>query len=255
MRTMIRASVMIAALASMTFAASAPAKAQAAGWVQLGCQRVNFGLDRDVIRVDRRDRAFRAIRLRARGNNVFMLDLKVVYGNGEPDDIPVRAEIRAGTETAPKDLRGRDRFIDRIEMIYRSQPNFRGEGVICVDGLAVVAGGPPGPGPAAAWVELGCQRVNFGLDRDIVRVGRRDGTFRAIRLRARGNNINMLDVKVVYGNGQADDIPVRAVIQAGTSTAPKDLKGADRIIDRVELIYRSQPNFRGEGVICVDGRP
>jgi hypothetical protein len=87
-----------------------------------------------------------------------------------------------------------------------------------------------------------------------VRVGRREGTFRAIRLRARGNNVHMFDVKVVYGSGAADDIPVRANIPAGAATGPKDLRGGDRVIDRVELIYRSQPNFRGEGVICVDGR-
>ena len=123
--------------------------------------------------------------------------------------------------------------------------------------FAVVAGLPLVATPTQAqpgWVELGCQRVNFGIDRDVVRVGRRDGAFRAIRLRARGNTVHMLDVKVVYGNGAADDISVRANIPAGGSTGPKDLRGGDRVIDRVELVYRTQPNFRGEGVICVDGR-
>jgi hypothetical protein len=249
MRTMMRVSVMMAAIAALPFAVT-PSKAQP-GWVELGCQRVNFGVDRDVVRVGRRDGAFRAIRLRARGNTVHMLDVKVVYGNGAADDIPVRANIPAGGSTAPKDLKGGDRVIDRVELIYRSQPNFRGEGVICVDGLTAVAGPAPGP---AGWVELGCQRVNFGIDRDVVRVGRREGTFRAIRLRARGNSVHMFDVKVVYGNGAADDIPVRANIPAGGASGPKDLKGGDRVIDRVELIYRSQPNFRGEGLICVDGR-
>ena len=64
----------------------------------------------------------------------------------------------------------------------------------------------------------------------------------------------MFDVKVVYGNGNPDDIPVRANIPAGGSSGPMDLKGGDRVIDRIELVYRTQPNFRGEGVICVDGR-
>jgi hypothetical protein len=87
-----------------------------------------------------------------------------------------------------------------------------------------------------------------------VRVGRREGTFRAIRLRARGNTVHMFDVKVIYGSGAADDIPVRANIPAGGSSGPLDLKGGDRFIDRVELLYRSRPNLRGEGVVCVDGR-
>ena len=37
------------------------------------------------------------------------------------------------------------------------------------------------------WVQLGCQQVSlFGKDRDTVRVGRREGRFKAIRLHARG---------------------------------------------------------------------
>ena len=69
-------------------------------------------------------------------------------------------------------------------------------------------GPPPDPArvPAANWVELGCQQVSlFGKDRDSVRVGRREGRFKAIRLHARGADVEMLDLKVIYTNGQPDD--------------------------------------------------
>jgi hypothetical protein len=105
-------------------------------WVELGCQQVSFiGKDRDTIKVGRREGRFKAIRLKARGNDVEMLDLKVIYASGEPDDIPVRSHIRAGGETRALDLKGRERAIDRIEMVYRSKPNFRGQATVCVDGL------------------------------------------------------------------------------------------------------------------------
>jgi hypothetical protein len=65
-----------------------------------------------------------------------MLDLKVVYANGEPDDVRVRARIAEGGTSGALDLRGRDRGIDRIEMIYARVPNFRGRARICVDGRA-----------------------------------------------------------------------------------------------------------------------
>ena len=105
-------------------------------WTQLGCRDVSFiGRDRDSIRVGRREGRFKAIRLAARGNDVEMLDLKVVYANGQPDDIPVRSLIRAGSETRALDLRGRDRAIDRIDMVYRSRPNFRGQATVCAEGL------------------------------------------------------------------------------------------------------------------------
>lgn len=112
----------------------ASSAAQAQQWVQLGCRDVDLNVDRDVVRVDRRDGRFSAIRLRAAGNVVQMLDLKVIYANGEPDDIPVRARIREGGTSGPLDLRGRDRAIDRIEMIYARVPNWRGRARLCIDG-------------------------------------------------------------------------------------------------------------------------
>ena len=105
-------------------------------WVDLGCKEVNFlGADRDVIHVGRREGRFKAIRLEARGNDVEMLDLKVIYANGAPDDIRVRSLIRQGTRTGRLDLRGRQRAIHRIEMVYQKRLNFRGNETICVEGL------------------------------------------------------------------------------------------------------------------------
>lgn len=105
-------------------------------WEQLGCQKVGFLVDRDVIRVGRRDGKFSAIRLQVSGNAVYLNDLKVVYGNGNPDDIQVRSEIREGGMTRPLDLKGRgERFIDRIEMTYRAKPNFKGSATVCISGL------------------------------------------------------------------------------------------------------------------------
>jgi hypothetical protein len=105
-------------------------------WTQLGCQQVSFiGRDRDSIRVGRREGRFKAIRLAARGNDVEMLDLKVIYANGEPDDIQVRSVIRQGSQTRPLDLRGHERAIQQIDMVYRSRPNFRGQATVCAEGL------------------------------------------------------------------------------------------------------------------------
>jgi hypothetical protein len=113
------------------------------------------------------------------------------------------------------------------------------------------------PAPAAAqpqWVQLGCRDVDLNVDRDVIRVGRRDGKFTAIRLRAAGNAVQMLDLKVVYGNGAPDDIPVRARIPEGGTSGVLDLRGRERAIDRIEMLYARVPNFRGRASICVEGR-
>ena len=73
----------------------APASAQAA-WEQLGCRKVGFSVDKDVIHVGRGEGKFRSIRLLVSGNKVHMMDLKVIYANGQPDDI--RSISRASGE-------------------------------------------------------------------------------------------------------------------------------------------------------------
>jgi hypothetical protein len=108
---------LIAAAALLTISANAANAQPAEQWVRLGCKQVGFNVDRDVIPVGRHDGRFSAIRLRAEGNNVFMLDLKVVYGSGVADDIPVRAEIRAGGGSGKLDLRGSARTIERIQIV------------------------------------------------------------------------------------------------------------------------------------------
>ena len=129
--------VLVSALTLTGLAAGdAVAQRRDGKWVELGCQQVSFiGKDRDTIKVGRREVRFKAIKLAARGNDVEMLDLKVIYANGEPDDIPVRSLIRAGRATGALDLKGRDRAIDRIDMVYRSRPNFRGQATVCAEGL------------------------------------------------------------------------------------------------------------------------
>ena len=46
-------------------------------------------------------------------------------------------------------------------------------------------------------------------------MGRREGRFKAIRLLVRGADVEMLDLKVIYTNGDPDDIQVRALDQGG----------------------------------------
>lgn len=123
---------MIAGLAPSAFA-------QPSEWVDLGCRRVSFRVDHDVLRVGRREGRFKALRVFAHGGDVEMLDLRVIYANGAPDDVPVRSVLRRGDRTRPLDLRGWERAIDRIEMVYRSLPNYRGrDAEVCVEGLAAI---------------------------------------------------------------------------------------------------------------------
>jgi hypothetical protein len=230
-------------------------------WVELGCQRVSFRVDHDVVPVGRREGRFKAIRVFARGGDVEMLDLKVIYGNGAPDDVPVRSVLRRGDRSRSLDLRGWERSIDRVEMVYRALPSFRGrDAEVCLEGLAGEAPPPAAPVYSArpaerSWEELGCKQVAlFRTDRDSIPVGRREGRFKAIRLFVRNADVEMLDLSVIYSYGRPDDVPVRQIIRQGERTRPLELRGWERAIERVDMVYRTVPNYKGLASVCLEGQ-
>jgi hypothetical protein len=239
-----------------------------ADWVLLGEKTVGFRIDRDVIRINQsedwyRERAFRRIHLIAERNDIHLMSVRLVYMNGFSEDFPVDRLIRDGQDQTV-DLRGDRRYLQQIELTYRSRPNFEGRAVMKVYGEPSRRdGGPGGPppiiggGPSGGdrdWVELGCKQVSlFGKDRDSVRVGRREGRFKAIRLHVRGADVEMLDLTVVYANGQPDELRVRRILRQGDRTRALDLQGRERAIDRIDMTYRTVLNFKGLANVCVEG--
>jgi hypothetical protein len=163
----------------------------------------------------------------------------------------VRSEIREGRETRPLDLKGGDRAIDRIEIV--SKRDFKGKGrgkaSVCVHGRKAV-------GRREArdrWEELGCKSVGLLGGRDVIRVGRREGRFKSIKLKVSGNAVHIMDLTVNYTRGGPDQLRVRSEIREGGETRALDLKGRERSIDSIELIYRAKPNFKGKAKVCVEG--
>jgi hypothetical protein len=67
------------------------------------------------------------------------------------------------------------------------------------------------------------------------------GDFRRLQIKVAGQAVFFNEVVVVYGNGAVDNIPIRTLIRAGGQSRVMDLRGGDRIIKRVELLYRSVP--------------
>ncbi len=198
---------------------------------------------RDVIEIGGREGQFRAIRFEVRQSDVEVLDLRIVYGNGQTEDIRVRQNFRAGSSSRVIDLDGAKRAIRQVIVTYVAKGPAR-----------IVFFGVEGSGAAvASWERLGCKDVRFSVDRDTLTVGRKEGSFRSIRLKVRNAPVEMYDLRVVFGSGARQDLRVRAVIPPGGETRAIDLVGDNRGIDRVEMIYRSIPNFKGTAEVCVDG--
>jgi hypothetical protein len=224
-------------------------------WELLGDKSVGFGVDRDVIRVGRREGRFRAIAFEVRDTDIEFVEATIFFDHGPPQKLPIRQFVRANTRSRPFDLAWGDRVIERIEMVYRSRPGARGRAEVAVFGLRDFAL-PPLP-PPVSWVELGCGKVGIKPDRDSIRVGRREGRFSAIKLAVRGSKIELIDLTVVYERGPPDELQVRKKIGDGDETPPFDLRGERRAIDRVDLTYRQTLGLnmiKGPARVCVLGR-
>ena len=204
-------------------------------WESLGSVRVGrMRVDRDVIDVGRREGRFEKLGLQARRGSVNVLELVVVYGNDDTERFDLRRELSEGERSRPIDLKGRGRAIKRIEILGRAG---RGSGRFAELEVYGVKGRDGG------WELLGEKRVDRRGDRDVIRVGRKEGRFEKIALEVRDNDVEIRDLKVFFHRGPPQDLQVRERIREGQRTRPIDLQGGDRVIDRIELVYRT----RGRG--------
>lgn len=228
---------------------SQPVKAQPGQMIQggdvlFGTQTVGFGVDRDVIPVGAEIGKFDKLRLRVLDNDIFIRSMKVVYANGESEEIAYNADVKKDSRTRWLNLKG-DRFIKEIQLIYNSRPNFKGRAYVEVYGQYAEGWlGPQGEGRKfnQGFVLLGAQTAGFTIDRnDRIEVGRNEGGFRKIRVNVKDQAITLFEVRVVYGNGEVDIIPAnRTRVDAGGSYGPIDLKGGSRVITEIRPTYRTR---------------
>ena len=117
---------------------------------------------------------------------------------------------------------------------------------VCVVGLM----------PAAAqgrWKVLGKKKVNHMVDHDTIHVTGVRGDFRRIRLRVANVAVDFHRVVVHYANGESDNMEVRGRVPAGGYTRTIDLRGADRVIHRVDFWYDTRGLAGRHGIVTLYG--
>jgi hypothetical protein len=95
------------------------------------------------------------------------------------------------------------------------------------------------------WEKLGERTVKHRAERDEIRVTIKDGRFRRIKLRVLQRPVQFFDVKVHFANGDVQDISMRNRIKAGGETRVIDLKGGNRVIQKVVFRYETETVRKG----------
>lgn len=239
MHRTLRSFVLAVVPALVVVSSSLPAVAQEAvagspapgRWELLGSRTVDGKIDRDAIAVGRDDGLFDAVQLKVEGSDIVLLDLKIVFGNGEVFEPKTRLVFNQGSKTREIALPGKKRAIKRVE--FRSA-NLAGGGRARVEAWGRDLTPP-------RWDVLGERQVNGRVDRDAIQVGAEEGEFRAIQLKVTGSSLIMSEVKIVFENGQVFEPKTRLVFDKNTSTRVIDLPGNKRKIKRVEFRYGNLP--------------
>jgi hypothetical protein len=103
-------------------------------WELLGRKEVSFIVERDTIEVGRSEGRFRELRIVVEGAPVEMRDIKVTFGDGSTFHPETRLEFRPGSESRSIDLPGRNRFIRKIDFLYRKTSGIFRQATVSVYG-------------------------------------------------------------------------------------------------------------------------
>jgi hypothetical protein len=87
------------------------------------------------------------------------------------------------------------------------------------------------------WIHLGDKHVDGNSDHDKISLGSSEGWFRQLQIRVEDAPVSFKRVVVHFGNGTAEQLQFREVINPGGATRAMDLRGRRRIIRSVEFWY------------------
>jgi hypothetical protein len=201
--------------------------------------------EKDVFNIKPEDRRISAMRILAEDGSADVRSLRVIYANGEEEQVRVRQTLREGERTAVFELE-EVRPIRSVEVTYIPKGN------VTLVLLADRRRSEPPPPPSNQWVELTCKNVGLLADRDVVQLNSPD-RYRALRLRSANYDIEMLEMTVRYGNGSGDRYRIGSLIPAGGRIGPIELRGEARRISQLDLLYRSRTIGPFKTKLCVDG--
>ncbi|MEM1371344.1 MAG: hypothetical protein AAGG72_03840, partial [Pseudomonadota bacterium] len=237
-----------------------------AGWTQSGVFPIAIRARERSAEFPRGSRT-RQLGLAAQGRRVYVDNVNVRFRNGDRRSFNIDKLIRPRDGIIAIDLPRSDIRNVSVEYQGRRVDSDRGGQLVLLQRQpdrarerAPDRGRDRFPAPRADrdqrgdWVLLGTGKAAvLSRDFDAINIGRNAGRFSAIRIAARRQDIRMYGMRVIYGNGAREEVPVFGWIRKGQQSNVFDLKGRERIIKSVEFRYRTKLSLKGSGRIDVYG--
>ena len=221
-----------------------------AGWHKIASKNVDLERDRDEISVVGADR-FASIKLVVTSGMISLYDLEVIYDSGDKQVIEVRNKIKEGGESQTFDLKGSERDVKKIIMVYQSLHGDNNFKKASVEVWGFKTNTNPNkaviPSPAVilndktGWRKIGERNVDLVKDRDEIPVIGAD-RFRSIKFLVTDASIDLQDLVVYFETGDKQNIEVRTPLMAGTESRVIDLDGGERSLKKIVFIYKTLPN-------------
>lgn len=104
------------------------------------------------------------------------------------------------------------------------------------------------------WERLGSRVVNYGLDKDVIQVGAKEGGFTKLKVAVTGGSLNMHRMVVHYMNGSKEEISLRHNFRKGSTSRVIDIRGGKRLIKKIVFFYDTKNLARSRAKVHVFGR-
>ena len=111
----------------------------------------------------------------------------------------------------------------------------------------------PVGGAVGDWAYIGTTHAKNMGDHDTLIVAGPHNHFRALQIRVTDAPLHMKRMRVVYANGQPEEIPIRFNIPKGGRSRTIDLHGGARAVHQIDFWYDTKGWLKGTADVSVFG--
>ena len=104
------------------------------------------------------------------------------------------------------------------------------------------------------WVHLGSKKVNWSIEKDVIKVGKHAGSFSKLKIKVLEGDVNMKKMMVTYENGKTENIPLKFYFKKGSESRIIDLKGKKRKIKEITFWYDTRNRSKKRATVHVAGK-